>query len=99
MEVRKSRYYEIFPFELACSLAGVSQTEIVDVVLAATGETPELIETSRLFSLVGLLAIKLSHDEALEALTYGLDLFSLVLEEKGWGWALEGRVLTAQQYL
>ncbi|QGM99706.1 AVAST type 3 anti-phage nuclease/ATPase Avs3a [Methylocystis parvus] len=82
MEVRKSRYYEVFPFELACSLAGVSQAEIVDVVLAATGETPDLVETSRLFSLVGLLAIKLTHDEALEALTYGLNLFNSVLEDK-----------------
>lgn len=82
MEVRKSRYYEVVPFELACSLAGVSQAEIVDVVLAATGETPDLVETSRLFSLVGLLAIKLTHDEALEALTYGLNLFNSVLEDK-----------------
>ncbi|MEZ5787157.1 MAG: hypothetical protein R3D62_12000, partial [Xanthobacteraceae bacterium] len=82
MEVRKSRYYEVFPFELACSLAGITQAEIVDVTLAATGETPDLIETSRLFSIVGLLAIKLSHDEALEALTYGLDFFNSVLEDK-----------------
>lgn len=82
MEIRKSRYYELFPFELACAKSGVSQVEIVDVVLASTGETPELIDTSRLFSLVGLLAIKLSHDEALDALTYGLDLFNLALEDK-----------------
>ncbi len=82
MEIRKSRYYEIFPFELACSLANISQAEIVDVVLAATGETPDLIEPNRLFSLTGLLAIKLSHDEALEALTYGLDIFNSVLEDK-----------------
>jgi hypothetical protein len=82
MEIRKSRYYELFPFELACSMSGVSQVEIVDVVLVSTGETPDLIETGRLFSLVGLLAIKLSHDEALDALTYGLDLFNLALEDK-----------------
>jgi hypothetical protein len=81
MEVRRSRYHEVFPFELAFSLAGVSQAEIVDVVLAATSETPDLIESSRLFSLVGLLATKLSHDEALETLACGLDLFNSVLED------------------
>lgn len=82
MEIRKSRYYELFPFELACSISGISQAEIVDVVLASTGETPDLIETGRLFSLVGLLAIKLSHDEALAALIYGLELFNSALEDK-----------------
>ncbi len=82
MEVRKKRYYEVFPFELACSMSGISQSEIVDVVLDATGETPSLIETDRLFSLVGLLVTKLTPDEALDALTYGLELFGPVLEDK-----------------
>ena len=82
MDVRKNRYFEVIPFELACSLADISQAEIIDVVLAATGEMSDSIETGQLFSLVGLLAIKLSHDEALEALTYGLDLFNSALEEK-----------------
>ncbi|WP_331280426.1 AVAST type 3 anti-phage nuclease/ATPase Avs3a [Alcanivorax nanhaiticus] len=81
MDVRKNRYYEVMPFEVACSLADVSQSEIIDVVLAATGEIPDLIETGQLFSLVGLLAIKLSSDEAVSALAYGLDLFSTALEE------------------
>lgn len=82
LEVRKNPYYEVFPFNLVSSLAGISEAEIADVVLSATGETPDLIETDRLFSLVGLLAIKLSQDEALGALNYGLDLFSPVLEDK-----------------
>lgn len=81
-EVRKSRYYEALPFELASSLTGVSQAEIVDIVLEALGETLELIDADRLFSLAGLLVVKLSHDEALKALSYGLDLFNPVLETK-----------------
>lgn len=81
MEIRKNRYYEIFPFELACSSTGISEGEIIDVVLSATGETPDIIEADRLFSLVGLLVVKLSHDEALEALEYGLDLLNPMLEE------------------
>lgn len=81
-EVRKSRYYEALPFELASSLTGVSQSEIVDIVLDALGETSELIDADRLFSLVGLLVVKLSHDEALNALSYGLELFNPILEIK-----------------
>ncbi|MCU8040584.1 AVAST type 3 anti-phage nuclease/ATPase Avs3a [Shewanella oncorhynchi] len=82
MDVRRNRYYEVFPFELACSLARITQFEMFDIVLEATGELSEQLETSRLFSLVGLLTTKLSHDEALEAVAYGLDLFNSVLEDK-----------------
>jgi hypothetical protein len=82
MKVQKSRYYQVLPFDLASSLAGLDESEIADVVLSAIGETPDLIETDRLFSLVGLVAIKLSHNEALEILTYGLDLFNGILEDK-----------------
>lgn len=82
MHIRKSRYYEALPLELASTSTGLSQGAIVDEVLAAIGETPDIIETSRLFSLIGLIVIKLSPDEALEALTFGMDLFNQVLEEK-----------------
>lgn len=81
MDIRKNRYYEAFPFALVSSLANTSQAEIIDVVLEATGETPDLIEASELFSLIGLLIAKLSNDESLAALQYGLDLFSPALEE------------------
>src|SRR5438309_11822384 len=51
MKVQKSRYYEVFPFKLAYTLAGLSEADIADVVLSAIGEMPDLIETKRLFSL------------------------------------------------
>jgi hypothetical protein len=82
MGITKSRYYEIFPFEMACTLAGVSEADAVGVVLDAIGESSDLIESGRLFSLVGLLTSRLSHDEALEGLTFGLNLFDPALEEK-----------------
>jgi hypothetical protein len=82
MDIRRSRYYERFPFEKACAASGVSLDEIVDVVLSAIGETPDLIKTDRLFSLLGLIAVKLSPDQALETLTYGMDLFNPALEDK-----------------
>lgn len=82
MAVKKSRYYEMFPFDPVLSQAGLNEAAIADVVLSAIGEAPDLIETGRLFSLVGLIATKLSPDQALEVLTFGLDLFNPVLEDK-----------------
>ena len=82
MGITKNRHYEVLPFKTACALAGISEADIVGVVLDAVGEAPDLAHSNRLFSLVGLLAIKLSEDEALEALKFGLDLFTPVLEDK-----------------
>lgn len=82
MAITKSRYYEVLPFKLACELSGVAEAEVVDVVLTAIGEASELVGAGRLFTLVGLLAVKLSEEEALEALSFGLDLFDVVLEDK-----------------
>lgn len=82
MGIAKNRYYEVLPFKTACTLAGVDESEIVGVVLDAVGQAPDLADSDRLFSLVGLLAIELSEDEALEALAFGLDLFNLVLENR-----------------
>lgn len=81
MEIKRSRYYEVMPFEKACELSGLDESELLDVVLAEIGESTELAGPEQLFSLVGLLSNKLTHDEGLEALSYGLDQFSGVLEE------------------
>jgi len=80
--VRKNRYYEGFPFDLTYSLTGLTEAEIIDVVLSATGETFDPIDSGQLFSLVGLLATKLTEDEALDALNYGLGLFDASLNDK-----------------
>ncbi|TBF92090.1 AVAST type 3 anti-phage nuclease/ATPase Avs3a [Rhizobium leguminosarum] len=80
--VAKSRHYEVFPFKIAYLLSGANEAELVEVVLDGIGETADPADVARLFSLVGLLAIKLSEDEALEALDFGLELFSSSLEEK-----------------
>lgn len=82
MGISKNRHYEVLPFKLACELAGISEADVVGLVLDAVGEMPDLADFGRLFSLVGLLATKLSEDEALEALKFGLDLFNPVLDEK-----------------
>ena len=82
LEIARDRYYEVFPFELASELCGFTQVDVADQVLSALGEGTEPLYAKRLFTLVGLLALKLSRKEALEALTFGLDLFDDVLEEK-----------------
>lgn len=81
MDVRKYRGYGGFPFKLASSLAEVSESEMIDIALTAIAKAPDPISTERLFSLLGMLTDKLSHDEALEVLAYGLDLFNTTLEE------------------
>lgn len=82
MGIARNRHYEVLPFKTASVLAGVSEADIIGVVLDAVGETPDLADSTRLFSLVGLLAIKLSEDEALESLKFGLNLFTPLLEDK-----------------
>lgn len=81
MEIAKSLYYERLPFTAACELSGIPEDDLVDVVLSSIGEAAELAHASRLFTLIGLLAPKLTKNEALEALSFGLDLFDPVLKD------------------
>ncbi len=80
MEVSKRRYWDPAPFNDAFKRTGVAEKDIIEVVLDGVGESAEIADSDRLFSLVGLLASKLNGDEALEALTFGLGLFEPVLE-------------------
>ncbi len=82
MEVTTGRHYQALPLEKACELSGVAEGVLVDVVLSAVGEATELLSAHRLFTLVGLLATKLTPTEAREALSYGLDLFDSILEDE-----------------
>ena len=82
MDITRSRYYQVLPFKTVCELSGIPETEIADVVLSAIGEATHVVGAGRLFTLVGLLALKLSHDEALDALSFGLGLFDAVLEDR-----------------
>jgi hypothetical protein len=81
MQVAKNRYYEAIPFKTACTLAGINESELVDVILDAVGQSNTFADSNRLFTLVGLLAIKLSVDEAVETLNFGLDLLAPILQD------------------
>jgi hypothetical protein len=82
MEISKSGHYEPLSLRVACETSGLSEGEVIDVVLTALGETAETYGARRLFTLVGLLAAKLSPREALDALSFGFDLFEPVTEAK-----------------
>jgi hypothetical protein len=81
MEVTRGHYYETLPFKTACELAQVPESDVIDVVLSGIGEATEIVGVGRLFTLVGLLSGKLTRDGAREALSYGLRLFDVVLNE------------------
>ena len=85
MEIIKSRYwqpgYRPLPLRLAAKLSGTLEKDLIRDVVTAIGERGEVFSAGRLFSLVGLLAPQLSHNEALDALNFGLDLFNDLLDE------------------
>ena len=81
MEITTNRRYETLPLKSACELCGIHEGDVVDVVLTAYGETTDVVGASKLFTLVGLLALKLEKNEASEALSFGLDLFDPVIKD------------------
>ena len=82
MEITKNRYYEPFPLQLASDLSGISETDLIGIVVAAIGKRTEIVSSDHLFTLVGLLASQLSHEEALDVLNFGLGLFNDALDEE-----------------
>ncbi|TYL41147.1 AVAST type 3 anti-phage nuclease/ATPase Avs3a [Dickeya sp. ws52] len=82
MQIGKNRYYEVFPFNLASRLSGMSEKDIFSIVLDAIAESPEPADSGRLFSLPGLLISKLEPNEALNVLSYALSLFDGVLKDE-----------------
>jgi hypothetical protein len=81
MSIGRSRYYDPFPWKVACRLSGVSESQVAGWVLTAVGEAPDGADANRLFSLVGLLTLQLTEDEAARALSFGLDLLAPELKD------------------
>lgn len=81
MKVSKNRHFEVFPFNLACTLTGMKEEDIFQVVLDSIAKSPELLDSNRLFTLVGLLKSKIKYDEAFDALNFGLSLFDPLLDD------------------
>ncbi|XXY44993.1 AVAST type 3 anti-phage nuclease/ATPase Avs3a [Sorangium sp. So ce269] len=81
MAIKRSRYYEPMPLNLACELSGLDESDLLDAILIGVSESTELVGPDRLFSLVSQLSGKLNADQSLEVLSYGLDLFNVVLKD------------------
>jgi len=81
MEITKSRYYEVLPLNTICELSGLSESDIANIVLEAISETTEELTSGRLFTLTGLLTLRINQSEALDTLRFGLDLFDDFLKE------------------
>ena len=82
MEITKNRYYQRLPLQLASEFSGMSEPALIGVAVSAIGERTEPLDSKELFTLVGLLASQLSHEKALDALKFGLELFNDVLDEE-----------------
>jgi len=76
------RGYEPWPVGKGCALAGLEEENLVYMVVTAIGQSPDVLGTGRLFSLVGLLARLLTATEAAAVLSYGLSLFDGELQDK-----------------
>ena len=76
-----NRFSQPLSLQLASELSGISEPDLIGVIVAAVGETTEIVSVERLFTLAGLLASQLSHDEAREVLSFGLSLFNDVLDK------------------
>lgn len=81
-QISKSKDYQNFPFELASSLSGVSEDEFVQTILDSIHSEISWLENTNFFNLAGFISEKLSAQEAIDVLDYGLTLFHPVLEEK-----------------
>jgi hypothetical protein len=80
--ITKFRYYQTLPLSLMSEVSGVAEDELIRIVLASLSKTTESMGSGRLFTMVGLLAPLLTHDEGLEALSFGLGLFETTLTEQ-----------------
>lgn len=91
LEIERNRYYEVMPFELASERSGLGISDMVDAVLQGLAELPDALGGDRLFSLVALLAPKMTGPESLAVLSYAMGLLEIHLEaEDGDGvWSAE----------
>ena len=81
MKITNDRYYNPCTLHAIADLCCIPEQDLINIVITATGEVTEIINSGRLYTLVGLLASKLTHAEALDALNFGLSLLDDILDE------------------
>ncbi|MCY4642346.1 MAG: NACHT domain-containing protein [Gammaproteobacteria bacterium] len=80
-EISKSRYYQALPYEVIVRYSGVTEMQIYHWVVEAIAENPLILDSGRLFSLVGLIVPELTKQQAAAALDYGLGLLEEEMTE------------------
>lgn len=76
-----NRYLQALPLEQASDLSGVNKPELVEVALEAIGANADIVDSRQMFNIVGLVTVMLTQDDALRALTYGLNLMDEAMDE------------------
>ena len=82
MEVSRNRYYQPFPIKLICEATGISESDLMGHVLNAIGKRDAKVDSDQLFTIVGLIAPKLTFAEARDALVFGVDLFDEAMSDE-----------------
>ena len=81
-KISKSRYYQALPYEVIARYSGVTEIQIYRWAVEAIAENPLILDSGRLFSLVGLIVPTLAKQQAGAALDYGLKLLEEEMTEK-----------------
>lgn len=81
IEITNSKRYAPFPLDLALQWS-LPVHDPIETVLSSIGRKSEALDSSRLFTLIGVLALKLSSNEALEALSFAVALFEEEVPEQ-----------------
>lgn len=81
-KISRSRYYQALPYEVIVQYSGVAETQIYHWVVEAIAEDPLILNSGRLFSLVGLIVPTLTKQQAAAALDCGLKLLEEEMTEK-----------------
>ncbi len=88
--ITNSRRFQPFPLKLASEF-GLSSTDLISAVLVALGKGTENLDSPRLFSLVELIAPRISEQEAMEVLDFAITLLEddLTVEDADGPWSLQ----------
>ncbi len=81
-KISKSRYYQALPYGFITRYTDVTEIQIDHWVVEAIAENSLILDSGRLFSLVGLIVPTLTKQQAAAALDYGLKLLEEEMTEK-----------------
>lgn len=75
------REYDYLHIKEVCAKLNIKKSQIVEIILSATANSPELLSSERFFELAGLLSLENSPCESNEVLELALSQFDELLED------------------